>query len=744
MSSFGIAFAPHVPLWLLAAFGAMALAILAFSVYRHAHGAWARLFAFIVVMLALANPLIVKETREGLSNIVALIIDRSQSMEIGTRKADAEKALAAMREKLKGMNVELREAEVRTNADAGDAGGTALFSALNAALSDAPPDRVSGAIVITDGEVHDAPDPKTFHLGAPFHVLITGAPNERDRKLTVVRATRFNIVGKDAEITFRVDDYGGSQSANAQLSLRIDGKDAGKRNVPVGKDTTIKVTVAHGGENVVELEAAPGPAEQTLQNNRAAVIINGVRDRLRVLLVSGEPHAGERVWRNLLKADPSVDLVHFTILRPPDKQDGTPINELALIVFPVRDLFVDKLSQFDLIILDRYQNRDILPLAYFDNIARYVENGGALLLSSGPEFADESSIYRTPLAAVLPAQPTGEVVSQAFKPLITKAGFAHPVTRDLPQGNEALDLFSEPLNPPKPAQPVTPGPTASAAPVPPAPAPAAPPAARPAQPAGIQPLLGQPQPGQPNWGRWFRIITAQKLSGNTVMAGPGDRPLLVLDRVQKGRVAQLLSDQIWLWARGYENGGPQAELLRRLAHWLMKEPELEEERLTAEVAGGELRITRQTMSDRAPEVNVTTPTGKTETIALAASTPGKFTGRRKAEELGLYRMNDGTLNAVAAAGPLNPREVADMRATDDILKPYADATGGGMQWLSDGMPDLRAVDQGATTHGNGWFGIERRGAYRVTSVDSDQLMPPWLALLLVLTAIIFAWRRESV
>jgi hypothetical protein len=739
MSSFGIAFAPHLPLWLLAVFGGIALAILGFSVYRHAHGAWARLIAFVVIILALANPLIVKETREGLSNIVALVIDRSQSMEIGTRKTDAEKALAALREKLKTMNVELREAEVRTNADAGDAGGTALFSALNAALSDAPPDRVAGAIVITDGEVHDAPDPKTFHLGAPFHVLITGAPNERDRKLTVVRATRFNIVGKEAEITFRVDDYGGSASGNAQLSLRIDGQDQGKRTVPVGKDTTINVTVTHGGENVVELEAAPGPSEQTLQNNRAAVIINGVRDRLRVLLVSGEPHAGERVWRNLLKADPSVDLVHFTILRPPDKQDGTPINELALIQFPTRELFAEKLSEFDLVILDRYQNRDILPLAYFDNLARYVENGGALLLSSGPEFADESSIYRTPLAAVLPAQPTGEVVSQAFKPQITKAGFAHPVTRDLPLGNEATDPFSEPSIAPK-AEAATPGPTASAAAVPPAPAPRPAPGADDGQPKP----QAVAQPGQPNWGRWFRMISAQKLSGNTVMAGPGDRPLLVLDRVQKGRVAQLLSDQIWLWARGYENGGPQAELLRRLAHWLMKEPDLEEERLMAEVAGGELRITRQTMNDRAPNVNVTTPTGKAETVALSPASPGKFTGHLKAEELGLYRMNDGTLNAVAAAGPLNPREVADMRATDAILKPYADATGGGIQWLSDGMPDLRGVDQGSTTRGSGWFGIERRGAYRVTSVDSDQLMPPWLALILVLTAILFAWRRESV
>lgn len=717
MSSFGIAFAPHLPLWQLAAFGGVALLILAFSQYRRAHGAWARILAFAVIMVALANPLIVKETRAGLSNIVALIIDRSQSMEIGSRKADSEKALAALRDKLKTMNVELREGEVRTTADAGDNGGTALFSALNAALSDAPPDRVAGAIVITDGQVHDAPDPKTFHLGAPFHVVLTGAPNERDRKLTVVRATRFNIVGKDAQITFRVDDFGGSPAPNAQVSVRVDGQDQGKRAVPVGKDTTISLPITHGGENVVELEAAPGPAEQTLQNNRAAVIVNGVRDRLRVLLVSGEPHAGERVWRNLLKADPSVDLVHFTILRPPDKQDSTPINELALIQFPTRELFAEKLHEFDLVILDRYQNRDILPLAYFDNIARYVENGGALLVSAGPEFADESSIYRTPLAAVLPAEPTGEVITGAFRPQITKAGFAHPVTRDLPLVNDALQAAAN-----------------------------APPGANPLAPETVQPVASGSEelPAQPNWGPWFRLIAAQRVAGNVVMSGPGNRPLLVLDRVQKGRVAQLLSDQIWLWARGYENGGPQAELLRRLAHWLMKEPELEEERLTAEVAGGELRVTRQTMADTAPDVTVTTPTGKSEVLHMSPSSPGRFVGHLKAEELGLYRMNDGTLNAVAAAGPLNPREVADMRATDEILRPYANATGGGVQWLSDGLPELRSVDTGATTRGNGWFGIERRGAYRVTSVDSQELLPPWLALIIVLATLLFAWRRESV
>jgi hypothetical protein len=414
-----------------------------------------------------------------------------------------------------------------------------------------------------------------------------------------------------------------------------------------------------------------------------------VRDHLRVLLISGEPHAGERVWRNLLKSDPSVDLVHFTILRPPDKQDATPIEELSLIVFPTRELFLEKLKSFDLVIFDRYGEAGILPMAYFENIANYVENGGALLVSSGPEFASDQSLYHTPLASVLPAQPSGEILAQSFKPIVTPTGLAHPVTRDLPGSNT------------------------DTAP-------------------------------QPSWGPWDRLIGASNISGQTLMSGPGNRPLLVLDQVKKGRVAELMSDQIWLWARGFQGGGPQAELLRRLAHWLMKEPELEEERLTAEVAGGELRVTRQSMSDKAADVKVTTPTGKAETVPLAPASPGKFVGHLKAEELGLYRLNDGTLNAVAAAGPLNPREVADMRATDAVLRPYADATGGGVQWLSDGLPDLRAVDQGSTTRGSGWFGIERRGAYRVTSVDSDQLLPPWLALILVLAAILFAWRRESV
>jgi hypothetical protein len=448
----------------------------------------------------------------------------------------------------------------------------------------------------------------------------------------------------------------------------------------VGKDTTIRIPVTHEGENVVELGVAPGPAELTLQNNRAVVTVSGVRDRLRVLLVSGQPHAGERVWRNLLKTDPSVDLVHFTILRPPDKQDGTPINELSLIAFPVPQLFGDKLKNFDLVIFDRYGEQGILPMVYLENIAQYVEQGGALLVSSGPEFAGPTSIFRTPLSSVLPAQPSGEIVTEPFKPQVTQLGLAHPVTRDLPGAS---------------------------------------------------------------WGRWFRMIGSVPVAGQTLMSGPGGKPLLVLDQVQKGRVAELLSDQIWLWARGFEGGGPQAELLRRLAHWLMKEPELEAESLTASVADGEIVVTRHTMAPNAPPATLTMPSGKSQSLTLDKVSPGVWRTANKVNELGLYRVTDGNLSAVAAAGPLNPKEVADMRATEDILKPDAEATGGGVHWLADGTPQIRRVVPGQQASGTNFIGLRRNGAYRVTSLTQQPLLPVWAALLLIVGSLLFAWRMES-
>ncbi|MGB8601795.1 MAG: hypothetical protein WCD42_06315 [Rhizomicrobium sp.] len=684
MNLHSLVFAPLVSPTLIWVIAAAAALFCAYGFYRRARGTWARLLAFAALLLTLSGPSLVREAREPLADIAVIILDRSQSMQIGDRLEQADKALRAIKAKL-GNQTDLELRTIGVNSDSNEDRGTEAFAALDAALADIPPSRFAGAIFISDGEIHDAP--ASPHYRAPLNALIIGAHNEADRKLAIVDAARYGIVGKTAKIVVRVDDLGRTNQGSAQINLRLDGTDFGTRTVRLGQPSTIDIPVRHEGESVVEIEADAGPSELTLQNNRAVATITGVRDRLHVLLVSGEPNAGERVWRALLKGDPSVDLVHFTILRPPGKQltDPTPASELALIVFPTQQLFADKLSGFDLVIFDRFSNQGILPAAYYANLAEYVEKGGALLVSAGPEMAGEESIYRTPLSLVLPVRPSGRVLSQPFRPGLTSDGTAHPVTRGLPGAGEAG--------------------------------------------------------AAPSWGHWFRQTGGEKLSGETLMSGIGGAPLLVLDRVGKGRVAQLMSDQGWLWARGYDGGGPQAELLRRIAHWLMKEPELEEEALSAKISGSDLIIERRSMAKTAPQVRVTDPSGQSETIPLQSAGPGLWRTQRPADALGLYHVRDGKWSAVAAAGPLNPKEVADMRATDAILSPVAAATGGATRWFSDGLPDIQRID--AAGDADGQFALRRNAATRTLSVEETPLLPPWLGLLLLMGTLALAWREEG-
>ena len=497
--------------------------------------------------------------------------------------------------------------------------GTRLFAALRAGLSDVPPERIGAAFLVTDGVVHDIPaDPKALGFDAPLHALITGHEGERDRRIELVEAPRFGIVGKDQTITARVLDSDGS-GAPVQVEVRRDGETVATIAATVGATLVAKVPIDHAGPNVVELEVAPLPGQLTDMNNRAVVTIEGVRDKLRVLLVSGEPHQGERMWRNLLKSDANVDLVHFTILRPPEKSsDGTPINELSLIAFPVADLFGRKIRDFDLIILDRYSSQSILPKVYFNNIVAYVRAGGALLMAEGPDYATPEGIYFSPLGELAPARPDGEVAIGAFRPVISPDGAKHPVTRGLAGGESS----------------------------------------------------------PPAWGQWFRAIGAEVTGGVNILPGAGDKPLLVLSRADKGRVALLLSDQMWLWARGFEGGGPHLDLLRRLAHWLMKEPELEEEALRATAHGHTLTIERQSLKGDVPAVTVVGPTGETRQAQLAAAEPGLSRAAIDVDRLGLYRISDGEHRALVNVGPDNPLEFREVVSTPEKLRPLAEATGG--------------------------------------------------------------------
>jgi hypothetical protein len=686
-----LALAPLVP-WpvviVLAAVSALAIAL---AGWRRARGALWRALALIAILAVLANPSLVQEQREQLPDIALIAVDESASNRLQDRAQQVDRAMAALDQELAELE-NTRVRVIRAGDDDGPSqeGGTRLFDDVARALAEIPRERLAGLVVVSDGQIHDVPESlDALEIDAPVHHLLTGQRDEGDRRLIVGDVPSYGIVGREITFTVKVEDLPASDSGPQSATLRLTrgGEETSTRTVPVGEETEVAIELTHRGQNVLELEVAEGPRELTLTNNRAAVAINGVRDRLRVLLVSGQPHAGERAWRSLLKSDPSVDLVHFTILRPPEKQDGTPIRELSLIAFPTRELFEVKIDEFDLIVFDRYKRRGVLPALYLDNVAEYVRNGGALLEAGGPSFASRMSLYRTPLGRVLPGAPTGDIFEQGFKAQVTELGTRHPVTRGLTGSN---------------------GPE-----------------------------------GEPDWGRWFRHLDAEVQGGDVVMQGVRDRPLLVLERVGEGRVAQLMSDHAWLWARGYEGGGPQAELMRRVAHWLMKEPDLEEEALRATVEGGQIRVERRSLERELPPVEVTAPDGGTQTLDLQPGADGRASATVPVDELGTYQFTDGERTAVAAAGPPNPLEYRDVRSTGERLAPLVEASGGGTLRVADGVPRLRKVAPDRDSAGRGWIGLDANRDYRVAGVTEVPLFPAVLALILVLGLLIAAWFREG-
>ncbi|HKG85433.1 MAG TPA: hypothetical protein VKB16_20130 [Beijerinckiaceae bacterium] len=683
-----LSFSPLLPAWALWALAAAVAALVLIAALSRGPVALVRAAALALVVAALANPSLIQEEREKVKDVVAVVIDRSTSQTLGARAAMTDKVRAELQRRLGAMpDVEPRFV------DAGDAendDGTRLFSALSNALADVPPDRLAGVVMVTDGVVHDIPA-STALLGfrAPLHALVTGRPDERDRRIALTEAPRFGIVGKDQTVRAQVLERGGTGSA--LVTVRRDGQQILRREVRTGAPFSLTVRIEHGGPNVVEIEAEALADELTTANNRAVVTIEGIREKLRVLLVSGEPHAGERTWRNLLKSDANVDLVHFTILRPPEKQDGTPINELSLIAFPTRELFQQKIKEFDLIIFDRYANQSVLPSTYFDNIVRYVREGGAVMVAAGPEFAGASSLARTRLSPIIPGTPDGRIVEEPYRARITTGGKRHPVTRELP-GSEQTP---------------------------------------------------------PNWGEWLRLVGAQVRTGSAVMSGAGDQPLLVLAREDKGRIALLLSDHAWLWARGFRDGGPHLDLLRRLAHWLMKEPALEEEALRATASGRDIHIERQTMAETADAVTLVGPSGAERTVALAEEKPGLFTAQTPARELGLHTLRSGDLVAFVSVGPANPRELTDVFSDTEALRAIAEATGGSVRRVAaesgDGVvvPRIQAVRSGTRFAGGDWIGIKPSDSAIVRGVSVFPLALGLLGLALLVGAALAAWIAEG-
>ncbi|MDP3736775.1 MAG: hypothetical protein Q8R02_05270 [Hyphomonadaceae bacterium] len=674
-----LAFDPLIPwtlLWVLVG-GAVVL----WGVYLWLRGrAWLmRALALSVLALALANPLWIEEQREPLKDIVAVVMDRSESMNFRGRTETAQAAYEALKSQLDAdETLELRVAETDPGAD-----GTDMYVALQSALSDAPRERIAGAVMITDGQIHDMPeDPKEAAQIGPVHALVVGGDDEIDRNIEIQSAPSFGIIDNRVEMRVQVND---PVEKTVEVGITINGDPQPPQRIQVGKPEMLSLTLKRRGDNLVVLSVDGIANELTLANNLASARISGVQDRLRVLLVTGEPHAGARVWRDLLKSDPAVDLVHFTILRPPQKSDNVPIEEIALIAFPKPQLFREKLDEFDLVIFDHELRPSVLEEQYLDRVARYVERGGALLIASGPPYPGAYILYNTPLGGVLPGRATGEMVDGKFTPQLTELGKRHSVTATLPTEG---------------------------------------------------------------WGPWMRYMKMEQGNSEALMQTPDGNPLLLLNRVGQGRVASVMSDQLWLWARGYEGGGPYAELIRRTAHWLMKEPELEEELLELEAgAAPEVKATLHTLSDSPPPIEMRAPDGTTTTSPWTLVSPGHYQANMPAKELGLYIAKSDKLSAVTLRGPTHPREYLDLRATTEKVQPLATATLGGVFKLgadgSPSMPQMRRVGERGNGAGSDWMGLRQRGAYAVRATDSTTLLPGVVGMLLACVFMMLAWRREG-
>jgi hypothetical protein len=644
-----------------------------------------------LILLALANPQVVEEQQRPLADIALVLVDDSPSQQLGDRPAQTKAALAALQSLLdRQPNLEIRPRRL-SQFDRGplqSQGGSRLFSALRQALADIPPQRLAASIVITDGQVHDIPAQvgPTLTQGAPLHVLLTGKPGETDRRLEIDQAPAFALVGSSVPVTLTVTDDAMPPGSPIPLTLRH-AESSQRITVPNQHRRTLSVPVSHAGPSVFSFTADPRPDEPSLRNNSATVTLNGIRDRMRVLLISGRPHIGERAWRQLLKADPNVDLIHFTILRSPLKADAAPLNELALIAFPMRELFEEKLDGFDLIIFDSYSRQGPVLATYFDNITRYVRNGGALMVAAGPDFGGPGSLTNSPLVSVLPVAPDGPPILGSFTPHLTADGLSHPITSS---------------------------------------------------------LAPQEKGQSPPWGPWLRLlpVTVTTPKAHTLMRASDDRPLLVVNRVEKGRVGVLLSDSLWLWARGWQGGGPQAELVRRLAHWLMGEPDLEEEALTAQVNNGQLVLNRRSLSPRTtpPQALVTDPEGSQQTIPLSASGPGQWQGRLNAPLPGLWQVQEGDLRSAVAVPDPDPTESAAVVATAQPLEPLVKASKGTLTWLAlSDIPQPRRSGQADPNR----LSLLNHQTTVTLGYQQSPLIPPWLFALATLAALVVVWRQEG-
>lgn len=684
--SHSISWQPLINLDLIAVFFVLGCLLILSFAYQQKLSSFLRFLALLVLVVLLCNPVIEKAHKELLNNVVLLVKDTSSSNAIENRAEMTSSAYDSLKEKLQ--QIERLSVKEIVLPDDPIKGGTYLTQRWLEAKDEIPTNQLAGTILFSDGLLHDTdlPDSTVLKESGPFHTLITGKKHERDRYIKVTKAPRYGIVGKEVELEFTVQDLPTSFSQTAFVTITNDQTTLFARELSQGETTQISLPIDHPGSNIFTIETPALDNELTAINNKAILSVEGIRDRLKVLLVSGRPHNGGRVWRNLLKSDHNVELVHFTILRTPEKANIVPSNELALIPFPVEELFEDKIDEFDLIIFDRFTKYGLMPINYMNNIANFIKEGGAFLDVSGPE-SNANTLFKTQLDQLLPAALSGTTLKENYKPHVTDIGKRHPITQSISSLED-------------------------------------------------------------KWDPWYRQISlsSKKPDSLALLSGINEIPLLLISEVGQGRVAQFTSDQIWLWAKGIENGGPHQEILRRLSHWLMKEPELEAKSIRAQIDNQNVTLTIRDLAIGEDTLTLTAPDGSISTHPLTLDDMGQAQYSFKAEQFGVYKAAFRDASSVFVVGDFNTQEFSRLIATDEQSDKLARQTRGKTFWLDndlENVPDVRTTQQkNASFYGHSYLALRDNQSTKTLSTTKTELFPAPLGLAMSCFFVILAWIRE--
>ncbi|MEL6341857.1 MAG: glutamine amidotransferase [Myxococcota bacterium] len=520
--------------------------------------AWA--LALVVLTVALCEPVWLEDSGRTEEGKVVVLIDRSASMDVReegvSRSASVDGILSTVQGTV-GTSVEVFSFsdDVQAGVPAAyDGQGTNIGVALAAVADRYLGQDLRGIVLISDGIDRGALRKDLAEVGEDVSAAVAIAPElpgpltvyqvgsaERlhDEAITEVVTGGFAFLRTPFTLTARLR---GTPGDTLPVTLSREGRLVDTRDVTLGEDgsgeVNFQVTPTAVGRFAWELAIPVDPADAVPGNNTYPVVIRVVRDRTRVLQVSGSPSYDQKFLRLFLKEDPSVDLVSFFILRTrEDFGAGWNADELSLIAFPYQRLFNEELETFDLVVLQNFNYAPYFEyeaMALLENIASYVRDGGALVMTGGDRSFDLGRYGNTPISSILPVRlgVSNKMASEEpFQPQLTAAGRNHPITRIVLERDGDADAWD--------TLPNMDGFNFTGGLVP-----------------GSAVLLEHP--------------TAREASGERV-------PILAVREVEEGRVMSLAVDASWRWSfsEAAEGRGNQVYLRfwKNALRWLVADPE---------------------------------------------------------------------------------------------------------------------------------------------------------------------------